>query len=445
MRLSHYVTLSDRICADAGDTQVRVVLHSLSGEVYVLPEEILQVVLSDPAALPDAVAAELAGAGLLVPDDTDEFTPVVQENIEAARDVSMRRFVLMPTAYCNMGCGYCGQRHSKGPQTREHRDAVKARILEAVGAPTTTSLEIGWFGAEPMMGYAQILDISATVSAACDERGVAFAAKMVTNGSLLTLDRIRVLYKDCRVRAIEITLDGARTSHDTQRPLKNGRSSFDRIVARIREACEDPELAGLAFSIRTNVSRTNQDDHAAFATSMREAGLAQPNVSFYTALVRPWGNDVSDYAIREEDVVEVERRWLDAYQDNGLLMDLIPLGRRKVLCAAVTRATEVVDPTGAIHSCTEQPLVPDREHTALAHITELPTPELRPPGLYDTWNQDLLAPQTPVFCPTCAIFPICGGSCPLVWHEGRPACPPLKQTLPMRLTMYGETLGLRVL
>ena len=38
---------------------------------------------------------------------------------------------------------------------------------------------------------------------------------------------------------------------------------------------------------------------------MRAAGLANPRVYFYTALVRPWGNDVSDFAIRPQDVVAV--------------------------------------------------------------------------------------------------------------------------------------------
>ena len=442
MRVSQFVVLSDQVCADPAGTEVRVILQSLSGEVYVLPEEVIQKAKNDPASLPDAAVAELTEAGVLVEDDLDEFSPVVAENIAATRDTTARRFVLMPTSYCNMGCGYCGQRHTKAPRNASHRRAVIDRITQAARAAPTKSVHISWFGAEPMMGYAQIVDISTAVIPVCADNGVQFSAKMVTNGSLLTHRKIRSLYHACQLTQFVITLDGPAALHDSQRPLKSGRASFDRIVATIAEACQDNELPNLAFTIRTNVSRTNQDAHVEFATAMRAAGLANPKVYFYTALVRPWGNDVSDFAIRPQDVVAVERQWLQAYQDFGLTTAIVPIGRTKEVCVTVSRAAEVIDPNGSVHSCTEQPLVPGREHTAVGHVVDLPAPELRPPGAYDSWNHDLLGP-TDAHCPSCSIFPMCGGACPLVWHEGRPACPPLKQTLPMRLTLYGESLGLR--
>jgi uncharacterized protein len=197
----------------------------------------------------------------------------------------------------------------------------------------------------------------------------------------------------------------------------------------------------LSFTIRTNISGANQDDHDQFAAGMKRAGLDNPKVSFYTALVRPWGNDVSEYAVPRDQVVDVERQWLRAYRENGLATTLLPRARTKTVCVAVSRGSEVVDPTGNVHSCTEQPLVPGREKTALGHVVDLRTPQVRPEGAYDRWNEELLG-DTRAHCPTCSFFPICGGSCPLVWHEGGPACPSLKYTMPMRLTMYGESLGL---
>lgn len=444
MRLSQFVVLSDQVCADTDGVEVRVILHSLSGEVYVLPEDVLRTARNDPTALSHDVAEELLASGVLVEDGVDEFTPVVEENIAAARDTTSRRFVLMPTAYCNMGCGYCGQQHFKAAQDPQHRQAVKNRILHAIRATDTEHVHISWFGAEPMMGYAQILDIAATAIPACRENGVRFTSKMVTNGSLLTLNKIRTLYLDCGVDHFEITLDGSPTRHNRQRPLKSGQPSFERIVTAIREACAD-DLPDLTFTIRTNVSRANQNDQVEFATAMRDAGLGnQPKVSFYTALVRPWGNDVGAFAIRPDDVIAVDRQWLLACQAHGLAVNMVPYGRKKEVCVTVSRAAEVIDPRGNVHSCTEQPLVPGREDTTLGRVVDLQTPEFRSPGMYDSWNEDLLGP-TDAYCPTCAIFPICGGACPLVWHEGRPACPPLKRTMPMRLTAYGESLGLRAL
>ena len=442
MRPSRYLVLSDSVLFDGDRRPVRVVLHSSSGQVYVLGEQVLRPMLEDCSSLPATVVEELTVAGLLVDDHRDEFSPLVEENIAANGERGRRLFVLMPSAYCNMGCGYCGQRHFRSPQPARHRQAVVGRILHGVRDPAVREVSVNWFGAEPMMGYAQILDISAAVIPACDDRGVGYSSSMVTNGALLTVEKLRRLHLDCRVRSFEITLDGPAATHDVQRPLKSGRPSFERIVTTIRRACEDESMPQLRFTIRTNVSRANRDSHEAFAEAMRTAGLAHPRVSFYLAMVRPWGNDVSEYAVDRDHLVDVERQWLQAYLANGLDTGLLPIKRVTTTCVAVTRAAEVIDPSGNVHSCTEQPLVPGRERTALGRVTDLQTPAVRPPGAYDSWNQQLLG-DTTASCPTCSIFPVCGGSCPLVWHEGQPACPPLRATLPMRLTLYGTAIGLR--
>ncbi|GAA2995305.1 radical SAM/SPASM domain-containing protein [Actinokineospora diospyrosa] len=442
MRISQFLVPSDSVLLDAGGTAVRVVLQSATGQVYVLADEVLRAVVDCPEDLDTATAAQLAEAGILVDDDADEFAEVVAENIRASRDTRKRTFVLMPSSYCNMGCGYCGQKHVKGAQSAGHRAAVISRIRHATTAAGVEQVRVSWFGGEPMLGYAQILDISAAVTATCDQAGVRFDASMTTNGSLLTVDKIRRLHQECRVGSFEITLDGVADTHDRQRPLSGGRRSFDRIVHTLASACADESMPGVRFSIRTNVSRANQEEHAAFAKAVADGGLAHPRVAFYTALVRSWGNDVSDFAIHGDDTAEVDRRWIAAYRDHGLTTALLPLARKPVVCVAVTRSAEVIDPAGKVHSCTEQPLVPGREHTALGRVTDLQTPAIRPSGAYDGWYEDLRGGSSGAYCPSCAIFPICGGGCPLVWHEGRPACPTIKTTLPARLTTYGTSLGL---
>jgi uncharacterized protein len=440
VKLSQFVVFSDSALCDVDGNVVRVLFQSATSQVYLLPQEVVDRFAGDAGDLSSDERAELAQARILVDEGEDEFGAVVAENIAAAGRTDVRTFVLMPTAYCNMGCEYCGQQHFKSPQSPRHRQAVVDRVLRAVHDSGTTSLHINWFGAEPLMGYAQIRDISAAVIPACDDRELPFSARLVTNGSLLTLAKLRTLHHDCRVGHFEITLDGL--SHNALRPLKSGRGSLARTVDLIAEAVADAELSELTFSVRSNISQRNRDEHAGFAALVRQAGLATDQVGFYATPVRSWGNDVSDVAIPAGDIATVERQWLDAYLANGLTTAVLPTGRKPTVCVAVARGAEVVDPTGNLHSCTEQPLVPGRETTALGHITDLGMPALRPAGAYDTWNQELRDRTTPATCPSCSIFPICGGHCPLVWGEGWPACPTIKTTLPMRLTRYGETLGL---
>lgn len=349
----------------------------------------------------------------------------------------------MPAAYCNMGCGYCGQQHVRLPKVEQHRDAVRRRLVLAAGAPETTEMSIGWFGAEPMMGYEQILDLSASVIEVCDEAGVAYSAKMVTNGSLLSIAKLRRLHQEARIDSFEITLDGPPEVHNAQRRLKSGLPSFDRITDVLRKACDEPGLEGLRFTIRTNISKSNKDLHREFARAMADAGLIRSQVSYYATVVREWGNDVSAFAVHPDELTEIERCWLDAYQEFGMSTEALPISRRYQVCTAVGRRGEVIAPNGDVHSCTEQPLVPRRAGSQIGHVTALQTPEHRPPGRFDDWNESLVRGDTEAYCPGCSIFPICGGHCPLEWMEGNPACPAIKTTMPMRLSRYGVALGLQ--
>ena len=387
--------------------------------------------------------AELHAADLLVDETREEFAEVIAENIAHLRNDHNRYFVLMPAAYCNMGCGYCGQQHVRLPKVEQHRDAVRRRLVLAAGAPETTAMRIGWFGAEPMMGYEQILDLSASVIEVCDEFGVTYSAKMVTNGSLLTIAKLRRLYQEARIDRFEITLDGPPDVHNAARRLKSGLTSFHRITDVMRKACEEVELAGIRFIIRTNISKSNKDLHREFAQAMADAGVIRPQVSYYSTVVREWGNDVSAFAVRPKELTEIERSWLDTYKQFGMSAEALPISRKYQVCTAVGRRGEVIAPNGDVHSCTEQPLVPRRAGSQIGHVTALQTPEYRPPGRFDDWNESLVRGETEAYCPGCSIFPICGGSCPLQWMEGTPACPTIRTTMPMRLSRYGISLGLQ--
>jgi uncharacterized protein len=442
MHASMFVVKSDQLLDDGSGNRLQVVLHSATGQVYLLPAAVLKTMQEAPKELAEPVREELLAARLLVTEDEEEFAEIIAENQRYLAERNARTFVLMPAAYCNMGCEYCGQEHFKLPRVGQHREAVRRRLLAAAAAPQTTDIWVNWFGAEPMMGYDQILDLSAALIPACESAGVNFGAKMVTNGSLLTLVKLRRLYHDARVTSFEITLDGPPDRHDAQRLLKSGQRSFHRITANMRAALDDPDLTNLQFSVRTNVSRANQDEHREFAAAVTDAGLAHPRVRFYTAMVREWGNDVSAFAVNPDDVVRIERNWLDAYAEFGLHHHALPLGRKHQVCVTVDTKAEVIAPTGGIYTCTEQPLVPSRAGSQIGHVADLRPEQPRPDGALDDWNESLLTSGKGSPCTRCEIFPICGGQCPLVWREGKPACPSIKATLPMRLTRYGESLGL---
>ena len=391
-----------------------------------------------PRTVDAAHEARLAQVGLLVDDARDEVAEVLDASRRAA-DGRVRDFVVMPSAYCNMGCGYCGQRHERVTVARDHRSALAERVERAAASGRYDRIGVRWFGGEPLLAFAVLRDLSQRFVASADTAGIGYAAKLVTNGALLDARKLRALHRECRVATIEITLDGPAETHDASRPLKNGQGSFRHITTVLAAALADEELAGLRFVIRTNVGVENAALAEPFAAELAGAGLAHDRVNCYPAPIHSWGNDVGAVALSPAAAAEVELEWFAAYQRHGLRFPLLPNRPRRVVCAAVTRHSEVVAPDGGIYSCTEQPLVPGHGDARVGHVSVLDPAALRPAGAFDDWHDALAAGETG--CRDCAILPLCGGACPKLWREGMPPCPSLRTNVRQRLDLFALAAG----
>lgn len=439
LRPSRYVIVGRTPFRHPSGQPVRPVLHTATGRVF-LADLVTAARLSVPGFASSSPREEaLAAAGLLVEEGRDEAGEVLDRSRAAARDRRVRGFVVMPSAYCNMGCGYCGQKHERRPAAGAHRAALAGRVDRAAHSGRYDTISVRWFGGEPLMGFAVLRDLSASFTASADAAGVAYAARIVTNGVLLDARKLHALHAECRIGSIEVTLDGPAAVHDASRPLKRGGGSFAHIVRTIAAALADPALDGLSFVVRTNVGLHNAALADEFAASLAAAGLAHDRVSCYVASLHSWGNDVTGVAVPQAHMAGAELDWMAAYQRHGLRFALLPSAPKPVVCAAVTRHSEVIGADGRLFSCTEQPLVPDAAGADLGSVTELDAPALRPTGAFDDWYDAVDAGETP--CRTCAILPLCGGACPKLWREGKPPCPPLRDNVRERLDLYALSAG----
>ena len=90
------------------------------------------------------------------------------------------------------------------------------------------SLNISWFGGEPLMASKIVLRISELAKRLSEKNGKKFFADMTTNGFLLTPTLINSLVK-WGVTNYQITLDGDKTWHNKSRKAITGKSTFDTI------------------------------------------------------------------------------------------------------------------------------------------------------------------------------------------------------------------------
>lgn len=442
-QVSRYLVLSDSTYTDGTGVRVRLAYSTRTATVVAVDAPTAQALeAGDAAAMTPAWRAVLRGTEALVPAGEQELTAVLDRNRRASGDRSAVQIALLPTSYCNMGCAYCGQQHTRGGLSRTHRSQVRDRVLRAIDAPATRSLRLDWFGAEPMMGYAVIRDLAPQFVRAAAERGIAYSSFLVTNGSLLTEEKVDTLIRACGVSHFEITVDGPPEIHNTHRPLKSGRGSFWKIVRSVQAAVQEPEFRSTHFTFRTNVDTHNQDSIPRYIELMAELGFDQPNVSFSIVPVHSWGNDVSDIEVSKKNFADLEMTWMRLLLRYGLNVQLLPNAVKKVVCPATTTSAEIISSTGNIFSCSEYPLVPDAERNLpLVHIDHAGPGPGRPLGPFDGWNDDI--EQGKSWCTGCVFMPTCGGSCPKAWSEGHPPCPSYKFNFQGRLDLVAAQCGLR--
>jgi uncharacterized protein len=93
---------------------------------------------------------------------------------------------------------------------------------------------------------------------------------------------------------------------------------------------------------------------------------------------------------------------------------------------------ELVDARGNIFNCTETSYVPAYGEPNLYQIgTSRRGEEAGARDKLQSFNERLLEGRYD--CHACRVLPVCGGSCPKDWREGRARCPPARSNIEQRL------------
>lgn len=418
-----------------GDAK-RVMFASRTSSVIVIRERHYQMLMAGIfSELPEKLLQELIAARAIVDENEDELAVVVGENKQGIGSSPVLHYVIQPTAYCQLGCDYCGQEHTKDYIPEDLMEKTIERIELLIIDRKPEILDIAWFGAEPLVGLKQIRIMSKKIQALAEKYNLQYDARMVTNGLSLKEKIYEELVHEHKVTYFEVTLDGTAEFHDQRRFTKKMRGkSFDIIFQNILKITSRPNYAEEGrIAIRCNADEENADGIIPLIELLGEHNL-QDKVNFYIAAVYSWGND-AHLRTPIEDFANWEIDWFLAMKKNKIGVYPIP-ERVYSVCTAVMPNDEVVDPYGNLYNCTEVPLVPTYEGKyTTGHIdnhTDLIKPVDKP---WNDWNDRILAKDDRYWCSGCKIFPVCGGRCPKNWDDGIPPCPVMKYNMEDRLAL----------
>jgi uncharacterized protein len=431
LRLSIYVSVSPAFTEEVG-LPVRLLLAIKTGKVLRVPEASwASLEAGHLQQLSDEFLLQLIADEILVSLDIDELDQILSENQEAIETSRLLYHVIQPTAACQMGCEYCGQKHSKKNLSSLDQASVIQHLKSKLQLRRFRKLEIGWFGGEPLLAIDVMRKLSPELVQLAIENRCDYSSRIVTNGLLLTPQIATELHSVHHVRSIEVTLDGLAPHHDRQRPMKKGRATFSKIFENIL-AVAQVDCAHRALKIRCNVTRQNATDVPDFIRFLADHGL-QKKILIYFAPVHSWGNDAHLGSLSLADFAHLEMEWLALLLEYGFEVALLP-ERKKIVCLAVQPNAEVTDAFGELHSCSEIPYVQGYQGAYSLGTQQSPLKYHGPLAKrLRNFNQEIKSQS--YGCASCFLLPVCGGQCPKQWIEGTAPCPSVKHNLPERLLL----------
>lgn len=136
---------------------------------------------------------------------------------------------------CNLGCTYCYAQQGEfggAAKNMPQETADQAVDLLIDRAEAGARLNLAFLGGEPLVNRRVLQAVTRRASKRAKERDVRLTFSITTNGTLLT-EGDAEFFEEFGF-AVTVSLDGPKEVHDTQRPFKDGRGSFENIITRVR-------------------------------------------------------------------------------------------------------------------------------------------------------------------------------------------------------------------
>jgi uncharacterized protein len=147
------------------------------------------------------------------------------------------------TNVCNLACTYCfaeGGDYGRITEAMgEHSIAWIFDFIQNNAAPEQR-VRFEFFGGEPLANFGVIQKICERARGITERGGAEFVHRISTNLTLMP-QGIEDLVRAYRF-IVSVSIDGGREVQDANRPSKNGKGSYDRIIRnlrRLREECGD--------------------------------------------------------------------------------------------------------------------------------------------------------------------------------------------------------------
>ncbi|MGJ3236594.1 radical SAM protein [Marivirga sp.] len=430
--------LSNYIVNRKVDSNKIIVFSTRSCKSLILNMELFQLLESRHlSGIDNSLLNDLIYKKILVEESENELGKIISENKDHVKNKEGHNGylyeVLQPSAMCQLGCYYCGQKHRKESVNDDVVDQIINRIYKKYQSHSYKGIYLAWFGAEPLMAFNQMKIIYDRLKNLVDDPTVPIQSKIVTNGLSLKPKIYKELVNKLNVIHIEVTIDGTEEYHDSHRYLKSGNPSFKIIYQNILDIIKSEYWSPrrCKLTIRCNVDEKNYEGVVPLIYKLAQDQIQDKITTLYFVNVFSWAqNEAHKNALTKEMFALKEIEWNLLKHKLGYQNSFILPERKLNTCIATTEDSEMYDVDGNVFNCTEVSYT-DVYKNSKYDLGSIINPRNIPKPHNDWWDEVENTKKYP--CHTCKLLPVCGGSCPKRWTEGEIACPPSKYNLDKKL------------
>ena len=341
---------------------------------------------------------QLRELGIMVDDEVDEDQEIQYWFHKFRYDSSTLSVTILTTYACNLGCTYCFQEslHSPFSMSRETSRRVIQWISEKFHTLSPLTVELVFYGGEPLLNPEAIQIISREMSEITKPMGIRLNISIITNGVLLDRQLVDFLLP-LGLMEIKVTLDGDRKAHNAKRPYRNGEGTFETILRNLSEI-----KGKVPISVGGNFDDSNKESiprlldllvERAFNGNLKRVGF-KPIFSSPDNGRRPQ-NPLNTCTFSDLDIEDL--LWLRREtQRRGFPC---PEGFALGPCEAAREYAYTIDPLGKIYKC---PGSAGMDEFVIGDINE---EEL------NYRNTQFMTFNPCEICRGCPYVPICGGGC----------------------------------
>lgn len=305
------------------------------------------------------------------------------------------KFVIAPTLACNARCAYCYEKDISAKKTMSLSTADDLIKFVRKNADGRKRINISWFGGEPLLNTDIIEHVSKDIIYFSEKNGIEFYANMTTNGILI--DEYIALIKRCRIKSVQITLDGTKDVYESVKNYINIVDAFEHIVNNIFLLTQND----IYVSIRMNVGRNNSENLELLCHQLLADTRWNDKIDIYFHPLMDYVKADNGYL----DISEYEMMFSSLYQnlfDSGYYTSVkqFRINPRTLSCYGWDMTTFAIGPDGELYNCQHelgQPEFVVGDVRTGMYITE---------RLVNEHSNDI-SPQ----CKDCLYLPVCQGGC----------------------------------